>query len=221
MKRAFTLIELIVVVVIIVILMALLLPAISKMRWQTKRVACVNNLRQIGLALLLYADEYDEALPALLVNPENPTSPSDETGRYDAPDIYPKYIDDYKVFHDPSWHSKSYCLETSGWPNLNNYSFYWTGNSTIINDSDGSAIPQSIKGGIYILVFCGSYSGCHGNKDSAGNYTSYTGKNILRSDGSLMYTYGANIIQTAGKLPQAVFNKPNNSNSNSPRNWRW
>ena len=56
---AFTLIELLVVVAIIAILMAILMPALQRAREQGKRAACLNNLKQLTLAWIMYADEND------------------------------------------------------------------------------------------------------------------------------------------------------------------
>ena len=60
--KAFTLIELLVVIAVIAILMAILMPALQRAREQGKRAACLNNLKQLQLAWIMYADENDDKL---------------------------------------------------------------------------------------------------------------------------------------------------------------
>jgi prepilin-type N-terminal cleavage/methylation domain-containing protein len=62
-RKGFTLIELLVVIAIISILAAMLLPSLSRAREQARRTACKNNLKQLGLALLIYSNDYSGSFP--------------------------------------------------------------------------------------------------------------------------------------------------------------
>lgn len=59
-KRAFTLIELLVVIAIIAILAAILFPVFAQARESARAISCLSNMRQLGLALKMYAQDYDE-----------------------------------------------------------------------------------------------------------------------------------------------------------------
>lgn len=82
MKKGFTLIELLVVIAIIAILAAILFPVFARAREKAKQTSCLSNMKQLGLAVLSYAQDYDELLP-FSAGYRAPTVVLD-----DSPDVY-------------------------------------------------------------------------------------------------------------------------------------
>jgi len=103
-KRGFTLIELLVVIAIISILAAILFPVFARARESARRTSCLSNLKQMGLGVMMYVQDYDETYPSNYHEdgrvPE--TGWSDAAGRwYWQSTIYP-YVKNIEIFRCPS-----------------------------------------------------------------------------------------------------------------------
>ncbi|MGE5532557.1 MAG: DUF1559 domain-containing protein [Bacteroidota bacterium] len=105
MKRGFTLIELLVVIAIIAILAAILFPVFAKAREKARQSSCLSNLKQINLAWLSYAQDYDEMVCAARVTP---TSSASASYKYDFPAVLMPYIKNNQVFDCPSSSATKY-----------------------------------------------------------------------------------------------------------------
>ena len=90
LRRGFTLIELMVVIGIIGILVGILMPALQRTRDASRNAACKSNLHQIGLALHIYADEYEGCFPYYSPEPFN-----------SAGLLYPQYLDSPRLYRCP------------------------------------------------------------------------------------------------------------------------
>jgi len=81
-KEGFTLIELLVVIAIIAILAAILFPVFARARENARRASCQSNLKQIGLGMFMYLQDYDEKFTRVSMNNYGNTTESNPFGRY-------------------------------------------------------------------------------------------------------------------------------------------
>lgn len=133
-RRGFTLIELLVVIAIIAILAAILFPVFAQARDRARSTACMSNMRQMGNALQMYLQDYDEQFHkgAGIVTPAQNgfgagTAANPIDGWDNWPWFYGPYVKNVGIFDCPTSPDGTGNLTGSGWGNDGNYGYNYSG----------------------------------------------------------------------------------------------
>lgn len=138
MRRAFTLIELLVVIAIIAILAAILFPVFARAREKARQASCQSNMKQIGLGILMYAQDYDDTLPANYNYNPYPTN----LVWWD--DLIQPYVTNYQILICPSDQATGYNYARPTWAGIPNpLMFSYSANS----NGGGGTRPIGGSGG--------------------------------------------------------------------------
>jgi prepilin-type N-terminal cleavage/methylation domain-containing protein/prepilin-type processing-associated H-X9-DG protein len=140
-SRGFTLIELLVVIAIIAILAAILFPVFAQAREKARQTACLSNVKQIGLGISMYTQDYDEVLPLQNGDYQNFLVTADNQPNW--PKLVLPYTKNSQIFQCPSSFiapSTALNATTAQWPK-NSYQ----GNGVVLsrNGTSLAQIPNS------------------------------------------------------------------------------
>ena len=167
MKKGFTLIELLVVIAIIAILAAILFPVFAQAREKARQTSCLSNCKQIGTALQLYVDDYDETYPCAGNLNMSIVSWADWS-IYSHPEMkaYPgHHAKTNTSISWAKWGDQYYTWADAIFPYVKNLSMYVCPSSKgskykNVDGLDGMLLGYAVNGNLYGMGSSGAKSGC-------------------------------------------------------------
>jgi prepilin-type N-terminal cleavage/methylation domain-containing protein/prepilin-type processing-associated H-X9-DG protein len=196
LRSAFTLIELLVVVAIIAVLAAILFPVFARARENARRASCMSNMKQIGLGIMMYTQDYDERYPSQASAAPSPyaellSSPVTYSTQNWITSIYP-YVKSWQLFKCPSTtdfaRTPPTAPGTSGTPSTNSNTGYMANGVVIKSGGRAMASIPNPAGIVMLGEITNSYSyalirPCYSGSTSNFIYWNYAGVNEIHFDG--------------------------------------
>jgi len=197
-RSGFTLIELLVVIAIIAILAAILFPVFARAREKARQTACLSNLKQLGLGLAMYTQDYDESHPCYVRLVIAPTYTNGvDTGGHTMYGAIVPYIKNSQIFQCPShrpfdgidWNDWGYAITTATSYGINLYYLngYLYGTDTLNNEDPAAVAAMTEWDGSYHTVYF-DWMG------SDGLFLHNTGQNVAFADGHSKWLTKTDII---------------------------
>jgi prepilin-type N-terminal cleavage/methylation domain-containing protein len=183
-RWGFTLIELLVAIAIIAILAAILFPVFARAREAARKATCISNLKQIGTAVMMYTQDYDEVYPvanqeADRIPNQQPHSFLNSGGRFPhLVDVVAPYTRNEGMFRCPTM-NKSVVRDSTGWvTNGNGGSYGWrcfdvgsVPGNVPVTANNGGANRTADLGGLLFTNACAPYGFPTPNPPSSANWS--------------------------------------------------
>jgi prepilin-type N-terminal cleavage/methylation domain-containing protein/prepilin-type processing-associated H-X9-DG protein len=168
----FTLIELLVVIAIIAILAAILFPVFAQARAKARQAACMSNCRQIGTAVMMYLQDYDESFPkgyGYALPAENgfgPLNPKSAAASW--PSWFGPYIKNAAIFICPESPAKIESLQVNNWGINDSMGYNYDGLTLDVNQPNARTLAEIDRPAeVYVIFDNGDSTMCAGTNNWA------------------------------------------------------